>query len=534
MSEKLIMSSKLPLRVQFYRNPLIPMILIFVVGFILAFVHLSRVSRDLLEQTALMNARLYSQAVAEFRSLYTSEVVETVTSQGIPATHDYREVNGSIPLPATLSMALGKKIGEHQSGAETRLFSAYPFPWRREDNIRIFNDPFAREAWEHFTRTPDGPFYQFVDYQGRMSVRFATADRMRPACINCHNTHPDSPKTDWKVGDVRGVLEVILPMGESYTQTRSNLMSTFQILGGMAALSLLTLGISMVQTQRRAAALQSQKEALRCANDELESRVKQRTAQLRLAVVEAEAASLAKSRFLATMSHELRTPLNAVISFSELLREEAEDAGQAEMIADLDKINQAAQHLLALINDLLDIAKIEAGKMELMVEPVAMAELVAEVTATVAPLMERNSNRFEVTGTEGLGEVRSDPTKLRQILFNLLSNAAKFTEGGEVRLEVERETLDGADWLSFTVRDSGIGMSPAQVEKVFGEFVQADASTTREYGGSGLGLAISRRLSLMMGGDIQVRSEPGVGSVFTVRLPAELSKNGQFASDRVG
>lgn len=227
----------------------------------------------------------------------------------------------------------------------------------------------------------------------------------------------------------------------------------------------------------------------------------------------------AKSEFLARMSHELRTPLTAILGYSEMLAEEAEKRALTDFSEDLGRITEAGQHLLALINDILDISKIEAGKLELVIAPFAVAELVDNVVSTVKPLMTKNSNRLEVVCPEDIGAMRSDETKVRQVLLNLLGNAAKFTNGGEVSLEVARESVDGADWLNFTVRDTGIGMSPEQLERVFAEFVQADGSISREFGGTGLGLAISRRLCLMMGGDMQVDSKLGAGSVFSVRLP---------------
>jgi hypothetical protein len=233
---------------------------------------------------------------------------------------------------------------------------------------------------------------------------------------------------------------------------------------------------------------------------------------------EAEGASRSKSQFLANMSHELRTPLNAIIGYSEMLVEEAEDAGNEAMLADLAKIHSAGRHLLSLINDILDLSKIEAGKMDLYVEEFALAPVIEDVMSTAQPLAEKSGTRLEVSGLEDLGSMHSDVTRIRQVLLNLLSNACKFTQGGTVRLAVTREA-DG-DWLRFVVTDDGIGMSPDQLERLFQAFTQASASTSSRFGGTGLGLAISRQFCRMMGGDIAVASEEGAGSTFTVRLPA--------------
>lgn len=233
----------------------------------------------------------------------------------------------------------------------------------------------------------------------------------------------------------------------------------------------------------------------------------------------AEAANQAKSAFLASMSHELRTPLNAIIGYSEMLSEEAEETQSRHILPDLEKIRTAGKHLLELINSVLDLSKIEAGKIELFVETFDVEKLAKEVIDVITPLANRNRNtlRFEVA--PGTGEMRADQTKLRQSLFNLLSNAAKFTADGEVALQVERAP-DG--FISFMVRDTGVGMTPAQLTRLFEPFTQADASMTRKYGGTGLGLAISRRFARIMGGDIQVVSAPGKGSLFTMRIPANV------------
>ena len=236
----------------------------------------------------------------------------------------------------------------------------------------------------------------------------------------------------------------------------------------------------------------------------------------------ADTANRAKSAFLANMSHELRTPMNAILGYSEMLAEEAEDLGQEDFIPDLKKINQAGTHLLALINDVLDLSKIESGKMEAYAEDIDVAALLDEVTGTAQPLIDKNGNRLEIESGEQLGAAHQDVTKLRQSLFNLLSNAAKFTHEGKVTLSVKREQDGGIDWLTFAVSDTGIGIPADKIDHVFEEFSQADESTTRDYGGTGLGLAISRRFCRLLGGDLTVKSRPGEGSIFTIRMPAIL------------
>lgn len=250
---------------------------------------------------------------------------------------------------------------------------------------------------------------------------------------------------------------------------------------------------------------------------------KQRHArELAVARDRALAASQAKTDFLATVSHELRTPLGAIIGYSEMLQEDAEANGQSSALPDLRRINLSAGHLLGLINDLLDLSKIEAGRMEVAIEDFSIAGLMDEVAHEIGPLVEKNANRFQMSAPEGVGAMRADRAKVRQTLLNLLSNAAKFTSNGFVRLSVTATGGPGAERVVFSVSDNGLGMSPDQVKRIFQEFIQADPKIARQYGGTGLGLSISRRFCRLMGGDITVETALGQGSTFTVKLPRDV------------
>jgi signal transduction histidine kinase/CheY-like chemotaxis protein len=285
-------------------------------------------------------------------------------------------------------------------------------------------------------------------------------------------------------------------------QARSAALATFRqsetIL--FTALSLVTLGLLVMIAVGTNLVLRNIREAQRAA----------------------ELANTAKSTYLANMSHELRTPMNAIIGYSEMLLEDAEDEGNEEVASDIKKILGAGKHLLALINDVLDIAKIEAGKMDVYVEDFEIGAMIDDVVATTETLVKKNGNQMRVEVDPSLGQMRADVTKVRQALFNLLSNAAKFTHSGEIGLVVQRETVDEAEWVRMDVSDNGVGIPTEKLDHVFEEFSQADVSTSRDYGGTGLGLPISRRFCRLMGGDITVQSSSGEGSTFTIRLPVRV------------
>jgi len=301
-----------------------------------------------------------------------------------------------------------------------------------------------------------------------------------------------------------------------------------------------SLRTTLARIEREVSERQRVEQQLRDTRDELEQRVEERTIALtrinkklekevrdrRGAETQALEASRIKSAFLANMSHELRTPLNAIIGFCEILLEDAESAAAA---TDLHNIRGSADHLLAIISDVLDLSKIEAGKMDLSVEEFPVVEVVDNVMTAVAPQAEKNKNTIKLRCPRELGTIKTDRTKLHQILSNLLSNACKFTHDGKIELTVQMCIDANRRWFEFAVVDTGIGIAPETLERLFAPFTQADTSTTRKYGGTGLGLAISRHYARMLGGDIHVQSAPGEGSTFSLKLPVEADdprKNG--------
>ena len=352
------------------------------------------------------------------------------------------------------------------------------------------------------------------------NVRLVAPVMMGAACVACHNVHPDSPKKDWKVGDVRGIQEVIVSASMA-----SNILVFKYLLSYFGFMALLGIGF-IVQERRLAVEIGGMNRQLEGANNVLAAQTRQladTVTELQVARDQAMDASRTKSSFLANMSHELRTPLNAIIGLTELMSENATRFGTEKAVEPLRRVLRAGRHLLNLINGILDLSKIEAGKLDLTLETVIVKPVVEEVMGIARPLAEANKNELVLDCPQDIGAVHADSMRLRQILLNLLSNACKFTKAGKVTLKVARAEAGGRAWVEFAVSDSGIGMTEEQVGRLFQEFMQADASTTREFGGTGLGLAITRKLSELMGGEIRVASAPGKGSTFTVRLPVDAS-----------
>jgi signal transduction histidine kinase len=365
------------------------------------------------------------------------------------------------------------------------------------------------------TRQKDGMFYRAVSYG------------LSPEFMEFIGDVPVKPERGTLIG--RTLLEGnVVHLADvladpDYSSAEAQRLAGFRTLLGVPMLregkqiGMLGLGRSQVRpfTDKQIAlvATFADQAAIAIENVRLFDEIQDKSRQLQLA-------SEHKSQFLASMSHELRTPLNAIIGLTEMMVTNAPRFGTEKALEPLRRVNAAGTHLLSLINEILDLSKIEAGKLELNPESVNLAKLIDEVIGTAGQLAEKNKNRLIVEAQEDLGRLTADSMRLKQILLNLLSNACKFTKEGDVALGV-RKVTDGSDWVELAVADSGIGMTAEQQAKLFQDFTQADSLTARRYGGTGLGLAISRKLARMMGGDVTVASEPGKGSVFTLRLPGD-------------
>ncbi|MEN3297705.1 MAG: two-component system, sensor histidine kinase and response regulator [Burkholderiales bacterium] len=464
-----------------------------------------------LDMKGLTEASLQRQAtdlnaiVNGIRGFYSSNVVARVLAkqnESIQVLHNYLEVPGAIPIPATFSLALGSVVAENQSNVHYRFVSDYPFKNRPPHTL----DEFEKTALANLRAQPEKPQVEVTTSGLNTRVRVITPVLMAAACVSCHNSHPESVKHDWKVGDVRGIQEISVnqPLALSVGSFKYSLVYFF---------SIAAVGLMIIYLQRRQnAASQYMNRALR-----------ENEAALQIARLKAEESAKTKSDFLANMSHEIRTPMNAIIGMAHLALRTELNPKQQDYVG---KIQRAALSLLGIINDILDFSKIEAGKFEVERIPFSLDEVLstlAVVTSQGAP-DKRLEYLFHVPHTVPRNLV-GDPLRLGQVLINLVNNAIKFTSAGEIEVsctvaDKQRDMVT----LKFAVRDTGIGMTPEQRDKLFQPFSQADGSTTRKYGGTGLGLSISQRLVELMGGTIQVDTQADAGATFyfTLNLPLAI------------
>lgn len=462
------------------------LVLLFAGTLALGYWLVDRIQQRLLVAMASQGAELQTITLTELRSLYTAEVVERVRGHGVHISHDYRAHDNAIPLPATLTIELGDRVNARGSDMHVRLYSDYPFPWRKNGGPR---DQFERDALLALRANPEQAFVRLESYEGQNSIRFAVADRMRKDCLDCHNSHPDSPKKDWRENDVRGVLEVIRPVATTEAVAKQATRTAFAILAVAAAFCLGGFALLLWWRHQNAVALHRM--------------VVERTQELSQRNEELE-------QFAYVASHDLQEPLRMVTSYLQLIDRRYKDKLDSDGHEFIGYAVDGGKRMQTLINDLLQYSRL--GTRSKAFAPVALPAVLSDVLANLETLI--RETQAEITFTE-LPTVLGDRTQLGQVLQNLIGNAIKFRSEEPPHIVVGCER-DNEVW-HLTVQDNGIGIDSQYFERIFQVFQRLH--TRDRYPGTGIGLAIVRKIIERHGGRIWVESVPGAGTTFHFSLP---------------
>ncbi len=465
----------------------------------------------LVQTLVLQQARQYIKGLAEFRTLYTNKVVAVVRHQGIAVSHDIKNNPLAIPLPATLSMLLGSRITAEGAGS-VRLFSPFPFPWRQQEGG--LKDDFDRNAWQFFlSQTESSPFYKFTQSNGQPILRYAMADRMRHSCVHCHNSHPDTPKKSWKVGDVRGILEVSLPISAANEAARDSLQGAYVL--SLSLIVLFVTGLSIVIRGLRNAVRDSQlvnldmsKEVIERKKAEQQSRL--HSEEIAKANLQLEEANRELMEFNYVASHDLQEPLRTLESYATLLVEDIGRELPADAEEDIHFIQAAAVRMRKLVQDLLTLSR--TNTQEFKLELVDLNACMDEVKANLGSSLANTGGEIRWTS---LPQVQGDTSQLIRVLQNLVGNGVKFHGSSPPVVEVTAEREEKA-WRIF-VKDNGIGIDPKFQEQIFISFKRLHG--TSHYEGTGIGLAIVRKVVERHAGQVNLESTPGKGSCFWFTLP---------------
>ena len=461
--------------------------------------YIFKLQQNIIHNTSIENARIIADNLSLVRTIYTSEVIETIQAYDIPVSHRY-EKGKSVPLPVTLSKLLGNQFSQIENGVTISLYSPYPFS--KQEGSEGLKDNFAQRAWQSLSNQPLDHYYEFQNQDGIEILRYAKADLMQTACINCHNNHPDTPKNDWLSGDLRGILEVSLPLHKATSIARQDMSITIFI---FVILTLLAIyGLYRIFSYHSS------------YTQTLHDEVNNRTRELETEKIKAEKANQAKSEFLARLSHELRTPMNSILGFSQLLEAELNDESHKNKC---QQIINSGNHLVELIDDMLDLELIESGKLECKIEAIEIDGFLQDIIYQFTPLAQKNAIHIETYENSDLTAI-ADKKYLRQAIINLISNGIKYNNKNG-SLTIRTKISNNNSHVRIEITDTGEGIAEDLLEKAFIPFERLGADK-KCIDGLGIGLAITMNLIKAMNGKIGIESKAKQGCTFWIELPALL------------